>query len=257
MKKRKNSKRFKNSFLANKIPVIIAALLLITLLSFLIIYNNYKEVFVIDIDGYMIGSSNLDTIKQEKAPEEVENITTVEVKREESIMKNSFDHYIANENRNTVNVNYPLYVNDGLTIINYNDNINLLSTDFERTTGFSKIYDNVSYTQLDQESYLFLSYQDGILINLYDIKIETVLNTYTIPTNSFMFFFENQINYLERGENGFVRKVISDVDLKSKVTFYYIGGNESYEYTICFASTWRLQSKAISKVECPKPCFGT
>ena len=264
MKKRKNSKRFKNSFLANKIPVIIAALLLITLLSFLIIYNNYKEVFVIDIDGYMIGSSNLDTIKQEKEPEEVENITTVEVKREESIMKNSFDHYIANENRNTVNVNYPLYVNDGLTIINYNDNINLLSTDFERTTGFSnlvlsygKIYDNVSYTQLDQESYLFLSYQDGILINLYDIKIETMLNTYTIPTNSFMFFFENQINYLERGENGFVRKVISDVDLKSKVTFYYIGGNESYEYTyeevITLTGSVYIQEEEPPKYVEPEP----
>ena len=127
MKKRKNSKRFKNSFLANKIPIIIASLLLITLLSFLIIYNNYKEVFVIDIDGYMIGNSNLDQLKLQKDPEEEIEITRVNVKSEESIMKNSFNHYIANGDKSTVNVEYPLYVNDGLTIINYNDNTNLLN----------------------------------------------------------------------------------------------------------------------------------
>ena len=238
MKKRKNSKRFKNSFLANKIPIIIASLLLITLLSFLIIYNNYKEVFVIDIDGYMIGNSNLDQLKLQKDPEEEIEITRVNVKSEESIMKNSFNHYIANGDKSTVNVEYPLYVNDGLTIINYNDNTNLLNTDFERTTGlpnsvlsYGKLYDNVTYTQIDQESYLFLSYQDGIFINLYDMKIETIVNTYTIPVNSFIYFFENQINYFSREENGFVKRKILDVDLDSVVTFYYLGGDESYEYS--------------------------
>ncbi len=238
MKKRKNSRRFKNSFLANKIPVIIAALLLVTLLSFLILYNNYKEAFVIDIDGYMIGNDNLDQLKLQKDPEEETEVTRVNVKSEESIMKNSFDHYIANGDKQTVNVDYPLYVNDGLTIINYNDNTNLLNKDFERTTGlpnsvlsYGKLYDNVTYTQIDQEAYLFLSYQDGIFINLYDIKIETIANTYIIPVNSFVYFFENQLNYLSREEDGFVKGKIQDVDLESKVTFYYLGGDESYEYT--------------------------
>lgn len=264
MKKKKNVRRFKNSFLANKIPMIIAALLLITLLSFLIIYNSYEEAFVIDIDGYMIGNSNLDQLKIEKEPEEEEKITTVNVKSEEAIMKNSFNHYISNENRNTVNVNYPLYVNDGLTIVNYNDNINLLDSNFERTTGFSnlvlsygKIYDNVSYTQLDQENYLFLSYQDGILINLYDIRIDTVLNTYTIPVNSFVYFFENQVNYLSREEHGFVRKVIDDVDLNSKVTFFYLGGDESYEYTyeevITLTGSVYIQEETPQKPIEPEP----
>lgn len=264
MKKKKNIRRFGNSFLANKIPMIIAALLLITLLSFLIIYNSYEEAFKIDIDGYMIGNSNLDQLKIEKEPEEEEKITTVNVKSEETIMKNSFNHYISNENRNTVNVNYPLYVNDGLTIVNYNDNINLLDSNFERTTGFSnlvlsygKIYDNVSYTQLDQENYLFLSYQDGILINLYDIRIDTVLNTYTIPVNSFVYFFENQVNYLSREEHGFVRKVINDVDLNSKVTFFYLGGDESYEYTyeevITLTGSVYIQEEAPPKPIEPEP----
>ncbi len=238
MKKRQNTKKFNNSFFASKFPIIIAGLLLAALLSFLLVYNNYKEVFVIDIDGYMIGDVNFDDLKNDKEPEEPVQIKTVEVASEEAILKNSFNHYISNKEKTPVNVDYPLYVNDGLAIINYNDNINLLNSDFDRTTGhtnlvlsYGKIYDSVTYTQIDKESYLFLSYQDGIFINLYDVKIETAANEYIIPVNSFIYFFEDQLNYYARVDGQFKRGVIEDVDFNSKVTFYYHGGNEKFEYT--------------------------
>ena len=56
-----------------------------------------------------------------------------------------------------------------------------------------KVLSNVTYTQIDKESYLFLSYQDGIFINLYDVKIETTANEYIIPVNSFIYFFRYTI----------------------------------------------------------------
>lgn len=238
-KKKKNRlKQLKNSFLVKKLPIIIGTLLLTGILIFLIAYNSYQEAFKVDIDGYMIGSDSIEAIKNEEISKEEVKVGTVKLKSNDSVYKNTFDHYVDSEKKNTVNVDYPLYVNDGLTIINYNENINLLDTSFDRTTGYKnlvisygKLYDNSNYTQIDKESYLFVSYQNGVFINLYDVKIETVANTYEIPTNSFLFFMEDQLNYFERTKKGFVKKSITDIDLDSMVTFYYTGGKEEYKYT--------------------------
>ena len=158
-------------------------------------------------------------------------------------MFNSFTASIGNlavddKKKTSVNVYYPLYVNNGLTIINYNESINLIDKNFNRITGYKdliisygKIYDNTDFSQLDQESYILLQYENGIFINLYDIEVKTITQTITIPTNSFLFFFEDKINYYERTSEGFQKKVIQGVDLDSKIKFYYEGQNEIYEYT--------------------------
>lgn len=238
MAKKKKKKESKNLVHIKKIPIILGGILLVGLLVFLILYNTYQEAFVIEIDGYMIGNDTLESIKSDDDEDDEVRVGTVPLKSQDSIYKNSFNNYVDNDKKNTVNVDYPLYVNKGLTIINYNENINLIDTKFERTTGFKnlvlsygKIYDDTNFTQIDEESYLLLSYQDGVFINLYDIKIETVANTYYIPTNSFLFFMENRLNYFAREDNQFVKKSIQDVDFKTIVTFYYSGTNEQYTYT--------------------------
>ena len=238
MAKKKKKKESKNLVHIKKIPIILGGILLVGLLVFLILYNTYQEAFVIEIDGYMIGNDTLESIKSDDDEDDEVRVGTVPLKSQDSIYKNSFNNYVDNDKKNTVNVDYPLYVNKGLTIINYNENINLIDTKFERTTGFKnlvlsygKIYDDTNFTQIDEESYLLLSYQDGVFINLYDIKIETIANTYYIPTNSFLFFMENRLNYFAREDNQFVKKSIQDVDFKTIVTFYYSGTNEQYTYT--------------------------
>lgn len=238
MAKKKRKKESKNLVHIKKIPIILGGILLAGLLVFLILYNTYQEAFVIEIDGYMIGNDTLESIKSDEDDSDEIRVGTVPLKSQDSIYKNSFNNYVDNDKKNTVNVNYPLYVNKGLTIINYNENINLIDTNFERTTGFKnlvlsygKIYDDTNFTQIDEESYLLLSYQDGVFINLYDIKVETIANTYYIPTNSFVFFMEDRLNYFAREDNQFVKKSIQDVDYKTIVTFYYSGTNEQYSYT--------------------------
>ena len=70
-----------------------------------------------------------------------------------------------------------------------------LDSELNRSVGeknlvlsYGKKYDSRDYTQIDKESYLFLSYKDGVFVNLYDLKIDTVLNSYVIPTNSIIYF---------------------------------------------------------------------
>ena len=238
MAKKKRKKESKNLVHIKKIPIVLGFILLTGILIFLLLYNNYQEAFVIEIDGYMLGNDTIESIKSDEKDTEEIRVGTVPLKSQDSIYKNSFNNYVDNDKKNTVNVDYPLYVNKGLTIINYNENVNLIDSNFDRTTGYAnlvlsygKIYDGVNFTQIDQETYLLLSYQDGVFINLYDMKIETVANTYYIPTNSFVFFMENQLNYFEREGNHFVKKSILDVDYKSIVTFYYSGTKEQYVYS--------------------------
>ena len=207
--------KFKDSFFVKYFIFIIMGLLGLAACIFLFLYTNYKEDFVIDLDGYMISTSTLEDIKSDDVS--LEKISTVKVKSQDTIYKNKFNKYINGNKRKSVNINYPLYVNDGLTIVNYNESVNLLNTDLERSTGYrnlvlsyGKIYDGNDYTQIDKESYLLLSYEDDLFINLYDLKIETTLNTYEIPTNSIIYFMDDRINYFERKNNIFIRKTLDD-----------------------------------------------
>ena len=123
----------------------------------------------------MIGVEDLNDIKSEDF--ELKELDVVKVKGNDYIYKNSFDNYVDSK-KNKVNVGLPLFANDGLMIVNYNETVNLLDSELNRSVGeknlilsYGKKYDSRDYTQIDQESYLFLSYKDGIFINLYDLKI--------------------------------------------------------------------------------------
>ncbi len=230
-------KKIENTFMTKNFLLVVISIVLVVLATFLFLALTYKEVFIIDVDGYMLSNETIESLMDTDDETSGQKISVVKLKSNDSIYKNAFDHYVNDDKDKTVNVSYPLFVDNGFAIINYNGNVNLLNDKFERVVGYENlvlsyghIYDGNDYTQVDQENYLFLSYQDGIFINLYDIKIETVTNTYTIPTNSFLFFFENKLNYFERGEEGFVRRSIIDLDKNSKFTFYYEGLKEKHEY---------------------------
>ena len=193
---KKKLNKFKDTLATKKFPVIIIGCLVVLIGCFYAYYNTYKETFTIEIDGYMISNESIDNLKEEKI-EKKESISTVNVKSQDVVSKNSFNKYVAGNKKQEVNTNYPLYVNKGLTIVNYNSNINLINKNFNRVTGFEnmiisygKIYDDTTYSQIDQESYILLQYENGIFINLYDLKIKTIVNSYEIPVKN-----NTNINY--------------------------------------------------------------
>lgn len=235
MKKAFHLKKFKDNFIIRNFVFIVMGLLVITAGIFIFLYNNYKEDFIIDLDGYMIGVDDLNDIKSDNF--ELEKLDVVKVKGNDYIYKNSFDTYVDSK-KNKVNIGLPLFANDGLMIVNYNETVNLLDSELNRSVGeknlilsYGKKYDSRDYTQIDQESYLFLSYKDGIFINLYDLRVDTYLNSYIIPTNSIIYFTEDRINYFQRDDNKFIRQTILDVDYNSKLSFYSSGQKETFDFT--------------------------
>ncbi|MDD6272450.1 MAG: hypothetical protein PUA90_02885, partial [bacterium] len=231
------SDKIENTFLSASFPLIIIVILLILFGVFYYLFNNYEKVIMIDNDGFFLTNDNRTLLLGSKKKDEISTINTLSVKENETIYKTSFNYTIENDKKKTINLTYPLFINNGLTIVNYNENVNLINNNFERIIGYNglvltygKAYDVTEYIQIDKENYLLMSYKDGVNINLYDLKIKTTLHEYSIPINSFIYFEQDSISYYERDNNSFKYKTINDIDYESILTFYYDGGKEEYEY---------------------------
>ena len=235
VKQEKNDEE--TSLLSEIFPVIIVLFILVGIGVFYLLFNTYKEVLIVDSDGYFLDTSTL-ILGNKKTEVDSDSLEFVSVKEKDIIYKNALNHYVDNDKDQRVNIQYPLFLKDGLSFINYNENINLINNEFERSTGYSglvisygRVFDIVDYTQIDQEKYLLLSYDDDVMINLYDLKIKTFVNEYYIPVNSFVFFEEDSISYYERTASGFKYNMIKDVDFTSTIKFYYDSAKETFEYT--------------------------
>ena len=227
----KNNK-YKDSILFKFIPVVIIGIIIIYFVLFNMLFKKYETVIMIENNGYMLeGTANIENIKNKDNKDN--NINTVEVKEYNYIYKNALNHYVDNSLKKTINVNYPLFINDGLSIVNYNENTNLIDTNLNRLESLSNIvlsygslYNLNDFSLADQEKYLLLSYENGIYINLYDLNIKTETSSYAIPTNSFLYFLDDSIYYYERKDNKFYKKQITDIDFASLLSFEFKSDNE-------------------------------
>ncbi len=227
----------KKDTFATKNFFIVAIIILLVFGVFSYLFNSYENLFTIKYDGFFIkGESNLLDITEDT--NEYREINTVPVKAFDVIQKTPFNSIYESTKKNRLNLTYPEFVNDGLGIVNYNDNINLINHRLERTTGFSnmiisygKAFDVYGDFQIDKENYILLSYPNGIFVNLYDVKVKTINGEYDIPTNSFLYLAKDKIKCFIRDKDRFHNMTISDIDLSpnTKITFYY-DEFEKYEY---------------------------
>ena len=80
-----------------------------------------------------------------------------------------------------------------------------------------KIYDGSNLERADEKEYIFVKTTDEIYINLYEIKVKTAVNEYTIPVNSILAFAENELRYYIVKNNVLVFNQINDIDSNSEV----------------------------------------
>ena len=216
-----------SSLLSNIFPLLIIGIFIgiFGLLYYLLF--NYEEVQIVDGNGFFLNINDSLLMGNKKNPNSNNKLEVTQAKENDIIYKNKLNYYFINERKNSINYNYPLFSNDGLSIINYNENTNLIDSTFERSEGYSTF----DFKNIDNNNYLLLMYADNIGINLYDLKITTTANEYLIPTNSFVYFENNKINYYERNDNNFIYKEILDVDYNSTIEFYYEGAGISHKYS--------------------------
>lgn len=226
-----NSKIIKNPvFLLIGLIVIILVIALIyfIFLKYSPIMNFKYEGYAIsgkDITENLLGSSEDSTINK--------NLELAKIEEQGTIFKKLNDYFVGNKEKTEINLNYPIYINENSAIYNLAENSTLISKDFEEIAGYpnlsiaqGKVYDGNNLERADAKEYIFVKTSDNIFINLYEIKIKTTANEYTIPVNSIVAFNENTIRYYSVNNNILVFNEINDVDSDSDVQMV----EKSYTY---------------------------
>ena len=237
-KKVENSKLVKNpKFLVIGLIIIVA---IIALIYF--IFLKYSPVMNFKYEGYAISGKEItenllgsgDSDNDVTNANASKNIELTKIEEQGTIFKKLNDYFVGNKEKTEINLNYPIYINGNSAIYNLAEDTTLISKDFEEVTGYpnlsiseGKIYDGNNLERADAKEYIFVKTSDNIYINLYEIKVTTTANEYTIPINSIIAFTENSIRYYTINNNVLVFNEINDIDNNSNVQI--VDNNYTYE----------------------------
>ena len=244
-----NSKIVKNPiFLSIGLIVVI---ILIALMYF--IFLKYSPIMNFKYEGYAISGKEIteNLLGSSEDSTTNKNIELTKIEEQGTIFKKLNDYFVGNKEKTEINLNYPIYINNNSAIYNLAENSTLISKEFEQISGYpnlsiaqGKVYDGNNLERADAKEYIFVKTADEVYINLYEIKINTTANEYTIPVNSIISFTENEIRYYTINNNVLVFNQINDVDSKSNVQ---IGGN-NYTYEDLLIKL-RLLQKQVTNTE--------
>ena len=197
-----NSKIVKNpKFL---IIGLIAIIIVIALIYF--IFLKYSPVMNFKYEGYAISGKEITENLLGSSEESTtnKNIELTKIEEQGTIFKKINDYFVGNKEKTEINLNYPIYINGNSAIYNLAESSTLISKDFEQVTGYpnlsiseGKVYDGNNLERADGKEYIFVKTADEIYINLYEIKIKTTANEYTIPVNSIIALTENTIDIIQ------------------------------------------------------------
>ena len=249
--KKKISKDIKAKFSNLEIKpqfLIIGLVVIITVISLIyFIFLKYSPIMNFKYEGYAIKGKEItenllgasknteksDTQNSDSSDNTEKNIDLAKIEEQGTIFKKLGTYFIGNKEKMEIDLNYPIYINDKNTIYNLSQDIILISKDFEKISGYpnisitdGKIYNGNSLERADNKEYIFANTEEGIYINLKEIKINTTANEYTIPANSLIVFEENEIKYYSLADDILLFNKINDVDYNSQVIIKNIEKNE-------------------------------
>ena len=223
VKKVENSKIVKNpKFLVIGLIIIVS---IIALIYF--IFLKYSPIMNFKYEGYAISGKEItENLLSGESPENNanKNIELTKIEEQGTIFKKLNDYFVGNKEKTEINLNYPIYINGNSSLYNLSEGSTLISKDFEEVSGYpnlsiseGKIYDGNNLERADAKEYIFVKTTDNIYINLYEIKVKTTANEYTIPVNSLIAFTEKSIRYYSINNNVLVFNQINDIDSNSNV----------------------------------------
>ena len=215
---------------------LVATITIISLIYF--IFLKYSPIMNFKYEGYgisgkqitenLLGASgdkeNRDSQKSNLSDNDGKNVSLAKIEEQGTIFKKLNSYFIGNKEKTEIDLKYPIYINDKNTIYNLSQDITLISKNFEQIAGYpnisitdGKVYNGNNLERADSKEYIFAKTEEGIYINLKEIKIITTANEYVLPVNSLMVFEEDVIRYYSVKNNILVFNEINDVDYNSHV----------------------------------------
>ena len=233
---------------------LLVVLLIIAILYF--IFLKYSPIMNFKYEGYAISgkeiTENLLGSSEEKGSSDNKNLELTKIEEQGTIFKKLNDYFVGSKDKTEINLNYPIYINGNSSLYNLSADSTLISKDFEEVSGYpnlsiseGKIYDGNNLERADAKEYIFVKTTDNIYINLYEIKIKTTANEYTIPVNSIIAFNENEIRYYSINNNVLIFNQINDIDNNSNVQMI----ENNYTYKELLTRLGILQDESNSTVD--------
>ena len=229
-----NSKNSKRLNMVKTPRFLVIALILIVILVGLIyfVFLKYSPIMNFKYEGYAISGKEItenllgasDPSDDEANGDTSKNIELTKIEEQGTIFKKLNDYFVGSKEKTEINLDYPIYINNNSAIYNLAEGSMLISKDFEQIASYpnlsiseGKIYDGSTLERADEKEYIFVKTSANIFINLYEIKIVTTANEYTIPVNSILAFTENELRYYIVKNNVLVFNQINDIDNNSEV----------------------------------------
>ena len=231
----RNSKLHNNKKINKKnLPVFILIGLIVMIAIIGVIYYvflRYAPEQIITYKGYIVkGKGMSESLKSDESDRIEQYIELIEVQENELLYKKLNTYYIGEKEKTQIDINYPMYINEGNTLLNLGKDTKLITVNYEEVEGYPEfmltggvMYNGVDLTRADGNKYIFLKSEEEIYTNVEKIKITTELNEYEIKEYSNIYFTEEGIRYYEMQEGYMEYKKIEDVDNNSKVE---IGGEK-------------------------------
>ncbi len=226
------------------LPTFILIGLIIMLIIITIIYYvflRYAPEMIITYSGYAVeGKTMVENLKNSDVFNVNPYIGLVEVRENDLLYKRLNSYYIGEDDKKEIDINYPIYINEGNALLNIGPTTRLITVNYEEVEGYPDfmmtdgvMYNGADITRADGNKYIFLKSEDEIYTNVGKINIATSLNEYEIKEFSNIYFTEEYIAYYEMQDgysdnendgrennvqNWYMQyKRINDIDMDSKI----------------------------------------
>lgn len=224
-KKDKNAIEINGKTLRNSIIVAIFCIVIIICLGAYVLLK-LNPYLIVDYEGYAVPGSDITEylLSGVQTTNENRNVKALKIKEQSTIYKNIHSYYVVEDEKINVNINYPIYINENITLYNVSNDIKLITNYYEELDGYanSSLVSGVLYNMKDLEradyhNYIFIKNSDWIYINTYEMNIKTDTKEYKIPMNSIVYFNEDYISYYTMEGELFIYNCIPDVDITSDI----------------------------------------
>ena len=202
---------------------LIAMIIIIAIIYY--VFLRYSPEQIITYSGYAIeGKTMAESLKSSETSSIDQYLNLIEIKENDLLYKRLNSYYIGEDDKKEVDINYPMYINEGNTIFNISRNTKLITVNYEEVEGYPEfmltggvMYNGGDLTRADGNQYIFLKSEDEIYTNVQAIKITTATNEYEINEYSNIYFTEEAITYYEMQDGYMEYKRIADIDNNSEI----------------------------------------
>ena len=165
--------------------------------SLVVVMAFNPRVSFVHYDGYMMPENH---ISSDLSSGNAEPVILVEVEPEDLIYSSFLNDYIY-ESNTKIDLDYPLYSNDGRTIQFYNQDFSIVSNEMNILESYDGLFINDGHTynqdlaMADSDEFILIPLANGLHIIVQDAVFTNKLESVNIPSNSIVKFEEDSVKF--------------------------------------------------------------